>query len=113
DCEHDVSRKSEHFFLPPNGTRDTCRRSEIGTRTRDLYPPRGSSQEWVNSVAPGWMLGPPVQGLLERRATSSGTTFQNEYDKIASEIPLGRIPTDEDCAGVIVFLASDLSAAMT
>jgi NAD(P)-dependent dehydrogenase (short-subunit alcohol dehydrogenase family) len=67
----------------------------------------------VNSVAPGWMLGPPVQGLLERRATSTGGTFQDEYDKIASDIPLGRIPTDEDCAGVIVFLASGLSAAMT
>jgi NAD(P)-dependent dehydrogenase (short-subunit alcohol dehydrogenase family) len=67
----------------------------------------------VNSVAPGWMLGPAVQGLLESRARSDGTSFEEEYARIANEIPLGRIPTDAECAGTIVFLASDLSAAVT
>jgi NAD(P)-dependent dehydrogenase (short-subunit alcohol dehydrogenase family) len=67
----------------------------------------------VNSVAPGLMLGPPVKGLLEARAASNGTSYADEYDNIAREIPLGRIPTDVDCAGAIVFLASDLSAAIT
>jgi NAD(P)-dependent dehydrogenase (short-subunit alcohol dehydrogenase family) len=67
----------------------------------------------VNTVAPGWMMGPPVHGLFEMYAQQNGTTWQDEYDKVAADIPLRRIPTDEDCAGVIVFLASDLSAAVT
>ena len=67
----------------------------------------------VNTVAPGWMLGPPVRGLLEARAGTAGTSFEEEHDKIAADIPLGRIPTDAECAEVIAFLASDASAAIT
>jgi NAD(P)-dependent dehydrogenase (short-subunit alcohol dehydrogenase family) len=67
----------------------------------------------VNTVAPGWMLGPPVRGLLEGRAAHAGTSFQQEYDKIADDLPLRRIPTDAECAAVIAFLASDASAAIT
>jgi NAD(P)-dependent dehydrogenase (short-subunit alcohol dehydrogenase family) len=67
----------------------------------------------VNSVAPGWMLGPPVKGLLEATSKRLGSSYQEEYDKIASDIPLGFIPTDADCAEVVVFAASDLSRAIT
>jgi NAD(P)-dependent dehydrogenase (short-subunit alcohol dehydrogenase family) len=67
----------------------------------------------VNSVAPGWMFGPPVRGLLEATAARRGTSYDDEYDKIAADIPLGRIPSDADCAGAIVFLASELSKAVT
>lgn len=67
----------------------------------------------VNSVAPGWMLGPPVRGLLQSMADRQGTSFQQECDKIASDIPLGFIPTDADCADAVVFLASDLAKAIT
>src|SRR5205814_4650400 len=32
----------------------------------------------VNTVAPGWMFGPPIQGLFQARASSTGTTFQEQ-----------------------------------
>jgi NAD(P)-dependent dehydrogenase (short-subunit alcohol dehydrogenase family) len=67
----------------------------------------------VNTVAPGWMLGPPVQGLLEGRAARAGTSVQDEYDKIARDLPLRRIPTDAEVAMIIAFLASEASAAIT
>lgn len=54
----------------------------------------------VNSVAPGWV----------------DTDLNNEIfadkefkEKVRKEIPLGRIPTAEDIAGPILFLASDLA----
>lgn len=68
---------------------------------------------WVNTMAPGWMLGPPVRGLLQGRATQAGTSFEEEYDKIAHDLPLRHIPTDTECASVIAFLASDASAPIT
>jgi NAD(P)-dependent dehydrogenase (short-subunit alcohol dehydrogenase family) len=67
----------------------------------------------VNSIVPGWMLGPPVEGYLQMLAANNGTTRDDEYAKVAAEIPLGFIPSDEDCANAAVFFASDLSAVVT
>lgn len=58
----------------------------------------------VNSVAPGWvdteMSAEPLGDRSERRAIEKG-------------IPLGRVPTAEDIAGPILFLASDLARHIT
>lgn len=67
----------------------------------------------VNSIVPGWMWGPNVQLYTEMMAKQNGTSAQEEYDKVAAEIPLGFIPPDEDCANAAVFFASDLSAVVT
>jgi NAD(P)-dependent dehydrogenase (short-subunit alcohol dehydrogenase family) len=67
----------------------------------------------VNSVVPGWMLGPPVEGYLQMLADANGTSRDEEYAKVAAEIPLGFIPSDEDCANAAVFFASDLSSVIT
>jgi NAD(P)-dependent dehydrogenase (short-subunit alcohol dehydrogenase family) len=67
----------------------------------------------VNTVVPGWMMGPPVEMYLDLASAGNGTTREEEYAKIVSEIPLGLIPPDEDCANAVVFFASDLSAVVT
>jgi NAD(P)-dependent dehydrogenase (short-subunit alcohol dehydrogenase family) len=67
----------------------------------------------VNSVVPGWMLGPPVEMWLSWQSHSNGTSRDEEYDKLAAEIPLGFIPPDEDVANAVVFFASDLAAVIT
>jgi NAD(P)-dependent dehydrogenase (short-subunit alcohol dehydrogenase family) len=67
----------------------------------------------VNSVVPGWMWGPPVQGLFEMLAMGGETTVEEEYAKRTAEMPLGEMPTDADVAKAIVFFASDLSSAIT
>ena len=67
----------------------------------------------VNSMVPGWMMGPSVEGYFDRTERRGGGSRQDVHDEIASAIALGRIPTDDECAGVAVFLASDLSSAMT
>jgi NAD(P)-dependent dehydrogenase (short-subunit alcohol dehydrogenase family) len=67
----------------------------------------------VNSIVPGWMWGPNVERyghLMERR---DGRPAQEHLDDIASNIPLGAIPPDEDCANAAVFFASDLSEVVT
>ena len=42
-----------------------------------------------------------------------GTTEQQEYETMASEMALGLIPPDEDVANAAVFFASDLSRVIT
>jgi len=67
----------------------------------------------VNSVVPGWMLGPPVEQYLEFQAQKRGISRGDVLAELGKQTALGAIPTQEECAEAVVFLASDLSAAMT
>jgi NAD(P)-dependent dehydrogenase (short-subunit alcohol dehydrogenase family) len=101
------------WTAPPRQGAYLASKAALLTAAQVLAKEVGHYNIRVNTVAPGWMLGPPVKGLLEATAERQGTSFQQEHDKIASDIPLGRIPTDAECAGAVVFLASDLAKAMT
>jgi NAD(P)-dependent dehydrogenase (short-subunit alcohol dehydrogenase family) len=46
-------------------------------------------------------------------AQQRGTTEQDVYDEIAARNPLGRIPTDEACAGAILYLLSRYASEVT
>jgi NAD(P)-dependent dehydrogenase (short-subunit alcohol dehydrogenase family) len=67
----------------------------------------------VNSVVPGWMLGPSVEMYLEFQSQKRGVSREDILGELGALNPLGAIPTQEACAEAVVFLASDLSAAMT
>jgi len=74
------------------------------------YGPRGIR---VNSVAMGWMWGPPVEGYIQGAAKQSGRTPEEVIAEITKDIPIGVIPDDSDCANAALFFASDLSAVVT
>jgi NAD(P)-dependent dehydrogenase (short-subunit alcohol dehydrogenase family) len=80
---------------------------------RSLALELGRYQIRVNSVVPGWMLGPPVEMYLEFQAQKQGVTREHVLADLGARTPLGAIPTQEACAEAVVFLASDLSVAMT
>jgi len=67
----------------------------------------------VNSVVPGWMWGPQVEEYVRFLAAHRNVGEQEVVDEITQNIPLGTIPTDVEVAGSVVFLASDLSRAIT
>jgi NAD(P)-dependent dehydrogenase (short-subunit alcohol dehydrogenase family) len=67
----------------------------------------------VNSVVPGWMLGPSVEMYLDFQSQKRGVSREDILHELGALNPLGAIPTQEACAEAVVFLASDLSAAMT
>ena len=83
------------------------------TATRVLAYELGPSNVRVNAVVPGWMAGPSVDIYIEMTSTGRGVPAQVVADELDARVPLGRIPSDEDVAGAIVYLASDLSRAMT
>jgi NAD(P)-dependent dehydrogenase (short-subunit alcohol dehydrogenase family) len=66
----------------------------------------------VNSIVPGWMWGPNVEGYFQMME-AQGKPVQQSVDEVVADIPLGEIPPDEDCAGAAVFFASDLSSVIT
>jgi NAD(P)-dependent dehydrogenase (short-subunit alcohol dehydrogenase family) len=67
----------------------------------------------VNQAIMGWLDGPGVRFYLTMTAEQKGITEQDVYDEIASNIPVGRIPTDEACAGAILYLLSDFASEVT
>ena len=83
------------------------------TATRVLAYELGPSNVRVNAVVPGWMSGPSVDIYIEMTSTGRGVPAQVVVDELNARVPLGRIPSDEEVAGAIVYLASDLSRAMT
>jgi NAD(P)-dependent dehydrogenase (short-subunit alcohol dehydrogenase family) len=83
------------------------------TATRVLAFELGPSNIRVNAVVPGWMAGPSVDIYIEMTSSGRGVPAQAVIDELNARVPLGRIPSDADVAGAIVYLASDLSAAMT
>jgi NAD(P)-dependent dehydrogenase (short-subunit alcohol dehydrogenase family) len=83
------------------------------TATRVLAYELGPSGVRVNAVVPGWMSGPSVDIYVQMTSEGRGIPAQEVMDELNERVPLGRIPSDEEVAGSIVYLASDLSAAMT
>ncbi len=71
---------------------------------RDLAVELGPLGITVNNVAPGAIITPINQALLEDRS---------KLDPLLRNIPLGRMGTSEEVAGLVAWLASDEAAYVT
>lgn len=67
----------------------------------------------VNQAIMGWLDGPGVRFYLTMTSEQKGITEQDVYDDIASRNSLGRIPTDEACAGAILMFLSQYTSEVT
>lgn len=67
----------------------------------------------VNMVVPSWMLGPPVQMLIDYRSSTEDKTPDEVVDDIAGGFPLQRMTADDEVADVVAFFCSDLAKAVT
>ncbi len=67
----------------------------------------------VNTVVPGRMWGPSLHTYIGHLAEQRGTSFDEQVDVMVNDVSLPRLATDEECARAVVFLSSELSAAMT
>jgi NAD(P)-dependent dehydrogenase (short-subunit alcohol dehydrogenase family) len=83
------------------------------TAAQVLAKELGTHKIRVNSIVPGWMWGPSVEGYFKMMEDQTGKSVQDSYDEIAAEITLGEIPPDDDCANAAVFFASDMSRVIT
>jgi len=67
----------------------------------------------VNIVVPGFVPGPNTDTMFARLAERHGTTAAAVMEQMAAETALNRLPTPDDIADAIVFLASDRSRSIT
>lgn len=67
----------------------------------------------VNTTIIGWMWGASVEGYFDTQAKETGTSVEDQKKAVAANIPLGRIPADEECARAAVFFLSDYSSVVT
>lgn len=88
-------------------------KSAMTTATRFLALELGEHGIRVNQAIMGWLDGPGVRFYLKLTADARGVSEQDVYDEIAARNPLGRIPTDEACAGAVLFLLSRLASEVT
>jgi NAD(P)-dependent dehydrogenase (short-subunit alcohol dehydrogenase family) len=67
----------------------------------------------VNSVLPGYIWGGTLQSYFEYQAGKYGTTVDEIYQASAAGSDLKRLPTEDEVASAILFMASDLSSGIT
>jgi len=67
----------------------------------------------VNAICPGVVDTPMTTGIHEIRAGVLGITPQESLGRMIAKIPLGRLETTEDVAGVVSFLCSSDAAYIT
>jgi len=107
-----VSTMETRKPLPGHGAY-TVPKAALAGATRQLAVELGRYNIRVNSAVPGWMWGAPVEGYMTAAAKESGTSVEAMKAGIAANIPLGRIPPDEECAKSVLMLLSDYASQVT
>ncbi|QRY46285.1 SDR family oxidoreductase [Mycolicibacterium boenickei] len=67
----------------------------------------------VNSVLPGYIWGGTLESYFAHQAGKYGTTVEEIYKATAASSDLKRLPTEDEVASAILFMASDLSSGIT
>ncbi|QUR69091.1 SDR family oxidoreductase [Mycobacterium spongiae] len=88
-------------------------KSTLLAMSQSLATELGEQGIRVNSVAPGYIWGDTLRGYFEHQAGKYGTTVDQIYQATAANSDLKRLPTEDEVASAILFLASDLSSGIT
>jgi NAD(P)-dependent dehydrogenase (short-subunit alcohol dehydrogenase family) len=81
--------------------------------TQTMAKELGAHKIRVNSVVPGYIWGPALEGYFRQLARERGVTPETIYSEIAARTALNHIPTSEEIADAVVFFASDLARPIT
>jgi len=98
-----ISSVHEDMVFPGFATY-CCSKGAMRMLMRDLAVELGPLGITVNNVAPGAIDTPINKSLLENKS---------ELDALLANIPLGRLGTTDDVAGLVAFLCSDDASYIT
>ena len=84
-------------------------KAALAQMSRQLAVELGGTGIRVNTAAMGWMDGKPLDSYFATMG-DAGEAFRKQR---ASEVPVGHIPPDKDCAKAVYFLLSDYSSEIT
>ena len=88
-------------------------KSALLAMSQSLATELGEQGIRVNSVLPGYIWGGTLQSYFEHQAGKYGTTVDEIYQAAAVNSDLKRLPTEDEVASAIMFMASDLSGGIT
>ncbi|HLM17916.1 MAG TPA: SDR family oxidoreductase [Acidimicrobiia bacterium] len=88
-------------------------KSALTVAAQTLAREVGVDEIRVNVVVPGFVPGPNTETMFTRMAERRNTTVEAVQDEIAADTALRRLPTPDDIADAIVFLASDRARSIT
>ncbi|WP_204801573.1 SDR family oxidoreductase [Mycobacterium riyadhense] len=88
-------------------------KSALLAMSQSLATELGEKGIRVNSVVPGYIWGDTLKAYFEHQAGKYGTTVDQIYKATAANSDLKRLPTEDEVASTILFLASDLSSGIT
>ncbi|GAB3129642.1 SDR family oxidoreductase [Tsukamurella serpentis] len=67
----------------------------------------------INSVVPGWIWGDTLRSYFEYRAQTKGVSVEEGYAEAARNADLRRLPTEDEVASAVLFLASGCASGIT
>jgi NAD(P)-dependent dehydrogenase (short-subunit alcohol dehydrogenase family) len=81
--------------------------------TRALANRYGAEGIRANCVCPGWVRTPMSEAEMAELAEAHGTTVEQEFERTAQRIALGRVAMPAEIATCVAFLASDDASFVT
>jgi NAD(P)-dependent dehydrogenase (short-subunit alcohol dehydrogenase family) len=109
-----ITVNSQAIRRAPAGRGDyTSSKAALLAATQILARELGPDGIRVNSVVPGSMYGPSVLSHYAEVAATGGPSQHEQLRSLRDRLALPYIPTDEDVAHVVVFLASDAARSIT
>ena len=88
-------------------------KSALLAMSQSLATELGEQGIRVNSVLPGYIWGGTLKSYFTHQAGKYGTTVDQIYQATAAASDLKRLPTEDEVASAILFMASDLSSGIT
>lgn len=88
-------------------------KSALLAMSQSLSSELGSQGIRVNSVAPGYIWGETLKSYFAHQAGKFGVSVDQIYEATAAQSDLKRLPTEQEVASAIIFLACDLSSGIT
>jgi NAD(P)-dependent dehydrogenase (short-subunit alcohol dehydrogenase family) len=100
-------------IIEPNFGGYAASKGALMTVVQTLAKEVGAHGIRVNSVVPGYIWGPALSRYFAHLAAERGITPDAVYAEVAARTALNHIPDSDEIADAVVFLASDLSRAVT
>ncbi len=94
--------------MPGEGGYAMCK-AALNQLSRQLAIELGGTGIRANTALMGWMDGVPLDGFFASMG-EEGKAFRKQRE---SEVPVGHIPPDADCAKAVYFLLSDYASEIT
>jgi NAD(P)-dependent dehydrogenase (short-subunit alcohol dehydrogenase family) len=98
---------------PPALGAYTASKAALAGMARTLAIEVGQWGIRVNGVLLGGVAGENILHAAEWQAAAAGITPEEWLERRKSSLPLRSMPTPDQCAGAILFLCSELAAAVT